>query len=209
MTYAVDVWGHTARTSSEQRATMTSEVNDGQSTVVVLDDSAAVVGAMDKLVAHGRPATPHLAFSVVLFDAAGATLLQRRAATKYHFAGRWSNTCCSHPRPGEPLRAAAQRRVAEELNIRCGELDVRGGFWYRAEDPGSEFAEHEYDVVLVGRVPALAAPNPHEVSEIVLRRPERVLSDIRTDGNAYTPWLAMTLRTALGPAQQIAVDVPL
>jgi isopentenyl-diphosphate delta-isomerase len=185
------------------------ETDAGESTVVVLDGSAAVIGTMEKLAAHGRPATPHLAFSVVLFDAAGATLLQRRAATKYHFAGRWSNTCCSHPRPGEPLRAAAQRRVAEELNIRCGPLDVRGGFWYRAEDPGSEFTEHEYDVVLVGRVRALPTPNPDEVSEVALRPPEQVLADVRTDGQAYTPWLAMTLRTALGPAQPIAVDVPL
>lgn len=182
---------------------------DGEATVVVLDDSAAVIGAMDKLAAHARPPTPHLAFSVVLFDAAGATLLQRRAATKYHFAGRWSNTCCSHPRPGEPLRAAARRRIAEELNIHCGELDVRGGFWYRAEDPASGLAEHEYDVVLVGQVPALAAPNPQEASGVALRPPEQVLTDITTHPPLYTPWLAMTLRTALGPARPVAVDVPL
>ena len=185
------------------------DADGGGSSVVVLDDSATVIGTMDKLTAHGRPAIPHLAFSVVLFDVSGAILLQRRAATKYHFAGRWSNTCCSHPRPGEPLRTAARRRVAEELNIDSGELHVRGGFWYHAEDPGSEFAEHEYDVVLIGQLSGPVAPDPREVSEVALCPPEQVLTDIAADGRTYTPWLAMTLRTALGPAQPIAVDVPL
>jgi isopentenyl-diphosphate delta-isomerase len=95
------------------------------------------------------------------------------------------------------------------LNIECAELDVHGGFWYHAEDPASGLAEHEYDVVLVGRVPALAAPNPHEASEVALRPPDQVLADIAADGHTYTPWLALTLRTALGPRRPIAVDVPL
>lgn len=181
----------------------------GEPVVVILDESAAVVGAMHKLAAHARPATPHLAFSVVLFDATGAILLQRRADSKYHFAGRWSNTCCGHPRPGEPIRAAARRRVAEELNVRCGELAVHGGFWYRADDPASGLAEHEYDVVLVGHVSTLATPNPREASEVALRPPDQVLADIAADGQTYTPWLARTLRTALGPQRPIAVDVPL
>jgi isopentenyl-diphosphate Delta-isomerase len=190
--------------------TMTVEhmAPDAQPTVVVLD-AAGIVGEMDKLAAHERPPTPHLAFSVVLLDPAGATLLQRRANAKYHFAGRWSNACCSHPRPGEPLRQAAQRRVAEELNVWCDTLEVRGAFWYRAEDPASGLAEHEYDVVLMGRVRGIARPDPAEVSEIALRQPDDVLVACREDPRSYTPWLSTVLETALGPAQPIALDVPL
>jgi isopentenyl-diphosphate delta-isomerase len=179
------------------------------SAVVVLDEAAAVVGEMDKLAAHGQPPTPHLAFSVVLFDTTGAVLLQRRAAAKYHFAGRWSNTCCSHPRPGEPLRQAARRRIAEELAVRCDTLDVRGAFWYRAEDPASGLAEYEYDVVLIGRTDDVARPNPAEASAVALRAPDDVLAACVHDPESYTPWLPMVLKTALGPAQRIAVDVPL
>jgi isopentenyl-diphosphate Delta-isomerase len=179
------------------------------STVVVLDPAARIVGAMDKLTAHGRPPTPHLAYSVVLLDGAGATLLQRRANAKYHFAGRWSNACCSHPLPGESLQRAAWRRVGEELQVDCSTLEVRGAFWYHAEDPASGLAEHEYDVVLLGRVRGVARPNPAEVSEVTLRPPEDVLTACREDPESYTPWLPMVLETALGPAQRIAPVVPL
>jgi isopentenyl-diphosphate delta-isomerase len=178
-------------------------------TVVILDSAATIVGEMDKLTAHGRPPTPHLAFSVVLFDATGAVLLQRRAAGKYNFAGRWSNTCCSHPRPGEPVRDAARRRLVEELAVDCGRLEVRGAFWYRADDPASGLAEHEYDVVLVGRIRGVARPDPTEASEVALRPPDEVLADYRDDPGAFTPWLPMVLRTALGPPRRVAANVPL
>ena len=188
--------------------TIADAAADTGAPVVVLDE-AGIAGQMDKLAAHGRPPTPHLAFSVVLLDADGATLLQRRADVKYHFAGRWSNACCSHPRPGEPLRQAARRRLAEELHVWCDELEVRGAFWYHAEDPASGLAEHEYDVVLMGRVWDAARPDPAEVSEVALRRPDEVLAGCRDDPRSYTPWLPMVLETALGPAQRIALDVPL
>ena len=179
------------------------------STVIVLDTAAGIVGEMDKLAAHGRPPTPHLAYSVVLLDGAGATLLQRRANAKYHFAGRWSTTCCSHPRPGEPVRDAARRRVAEELHVECETLEVRGAFWYRAEDPDSGLAEYEYDVVLLGRVRGVARPDPAEVSETALRQPDEVLTACLLDPRSHTPWLPMVLETALGPAQRIAPTVRL
>lgn len=178
--------------------------------VVVLDAQAGVVGQMDKLAAHRSPATPHLAFSVVLFDAAGATLLQRRASAKYHFAGRWSNSCCSHPLPGEPLREAARRRVVDELGVRVDDLEVRGGFWYQAHDPASGMAEHEYDIVIVGRLEADVDPDPAEVEAVALRDPAKVLGELHADPERYTPWLPRVLSIALGEAPgPVAADVPL
>ncbi|CAN5922490.1 isopentenyl-diphosphate Delta-isomerase [soil metagenome] len=166
--------------------------------VVLLDAAGAVVGQMDKLAAHQR-STRHLAFSVVLFDDDGAVLLQRRAAVKYHFAGLWSNSCCSHPRPGEPLEAAGRRRVGEELGMACGPLVVHGGFWYEAHDPVSGLTEHEYDVVLVGRMDAEPAPDPAEASAVELRAPDAVLADYAADRQPYTPWLPQVLALATAP----------
>ena len=49
----------------------------------------------------------------------GELLLQRRAFKKYHSGGLWTNTCCSHPRPGENVSEAAVRRLEEEMGLHC------------------------------------------------------------------------------------------
>ncbi|MER2472719.1 isopentenyl-diphosphate Delta-isomerase [Photorhabdus laumondii] len=61
----------------------------------------------------------HRAFSIFVFDNKGNLLLQKRAATKYHSAGLWTNSCCGHPRFGEALEAAANRRLGEEMGFDC------------------------------------------------------------------------------------------
>src|SRR6267143_121711 len=88
------------------------------------------VGTEEKLAAH-RKGLLHRAFSVFVFDRAGRLILQRRAAGKYHSAGLWSNTCCGHPRPGQPLERAAKRRLKEEMGFECP-LEHVFSFVYRA-----------------------------------------------------------------------------
>jgi isopentenyl-diphosphate delta-isomerase len=186
-----------------------SDITADPGAVIVLDEHGTARGAMDKLAAHRRPPTPHLAFSVMLFDGAGAVLLQRRAAGKYHFAGRWSNACCSHPRPGESVRQAARRRVREELGVDCDGLQVRGAFWYHANDPASDLAEHEYDVVLTGRLTGPVHPDPTEVGEVAVRDADEVLAACREHPGDYTPWLARVIEIARGPVREVAAGVAL
>lgn len=174
--------------------------------VVLLDPDARVIGRMPKLAAHQR-STRHLAFSVVLFADDGAVLLQRRAAVKYHFAGLWSNSCCSHPRPGEALEAAGRRRVGEELGLSCGPLAIHGGFWYEARDPVSGLTEHEYDVVLVGQVTTAPDPDPTEASATELQPPAAVLAEQASDPGRYTPWLPQVLQMATAQPQPLALDL--
>ena len=179
--------------------------------VVLLDADAAVIGSMDKLAAHQR-SMRHLAFSVVLFAGDGRVLLQRRAAGKYHFARRWSNTCCSHPRPGEPLRAAGRRRTREELGFDPGPVEVQGGFWYEARDPASALVEHEYDVVLVGAFDDGAVDregfDPAEVEATALMTVDAVRRACAEAPDDHTPWLPRVLDIATGRPGPIAVDVP-
>mgnify|MGYP000919705071 CR=1 FL=1 len=81
-----------------------------------------------------------------VFDSQGRILLQRRADTKYHFGGLWTNSCCGHPRPGEPVATAASRRLREEMGIDVV-LEAVASFIYRASDPESGLTEHELDHV--------------------------------------------------------------
>jgi len=185
---------------------------DHNDAVVLLDTDAGIIGSMDKLAAHQR-STRHLAFSVVLVTGDGRVLLQRRSRAKYHFARRWSNTCCSHPRPGEPVRAAGRRRTREELGFDPGPLEVQGAFWYEAHDPVSGLVEHEYDVVLVGGFDGDAIDrhqcDPAEVEATALMTPDAVRRAWTTTPDDYTPWLPRVLDLATGAPQQVALDVPL
>lgn len=140
----------------------------------LVDDTGQTVGVAGKLAAHQAPGHLHRAFSVFLFSRAPASgpgalmLLQRRAAGKYHSPGVWSNTCCGHPRPQEPPRAAAVRRVREELGLTAVALTEAGVVRYRHPDPGTGLVEYEYNHLFTGWVSQPPEPDPAEVSATTL-----------------------------------------
>lgn len=130
--------------------------------VVLVNERDEVLGTMEKLQAH-REGWLHRAFSVFIFNDAGEMLLQRRAAGKYHSAGLWTNACCSHPRLGEDVEAAAHRRLREELNFDTA-LAPLASMLYRA-DVGGGLIEHEFDHLFLGRHNTAVLPRLEEVSE--------------------------------------------
>jgi isopentenyl-diphosphate Delta-isomerase len=84
--------------------------------VVLVDKTDAILGLMAKTEAHEKGVL-HRAISIILFNSKKELLIQQRADEKYHWAGIWSNTVCTHPRDGESYKAAADRRLHEELGI--------------------------------------------------------------------------------------------
>ena len=130
--------------------------------VVLIDEADAALGEGEKLDVH-RQGALHRAFSVFAFNAAGELLLQRRALSKYHSGGLWTNTCCGHPRPGEATEDAARRRLFEELGMTCGKLVPGGVYRYRAEI--MDLVENELDHLLLTEVSDTPRPNPDEVVE--------------------------------------------
>lgn len=129
--------------------------------VILVSAQDEALGAMEKMEAHRRGVL-HRAFSVFVFDRAGRMLLQQRAAQKYHGALLWTNTCCSHPFPGEDTEAAALRRLEEELGFVTPVSEVFC-FTYRAEVENG-LTEHEYDHVFTGEYQGLIRANPAEVA---------------------------------------------
>jgi isopentenyl-diphosphate Delta-isomerase len=165
--------------------------------LVALDGTAT--GTSTVAAAHAAPGLLHRAFSVVLLDPAGRTLLQRRSATKTRFALRWANACCGHPAPGEDVVAAATRRLAEELGVSGVPLMVRGVHTYAASDPASGYYEREFDHVVVGRVEGdlRLDPDPSEVAQTRWVMPANGF----TPAEQYAPWLDGVLSVALTPAR--------
>ena len=84
--------------------------------VILVNEKDEEVGRMEKYEAH-RNALLHRAFSVFVFNMKGEMLLHKRAESKYHCSGLWTNACCSHPRPGEEIMEAAMRRLKEEMGF--------------------------------------------------------------------------------------------
>ena len=165
--------------------------------VELVDADGTPVGVCPVGEAHEPPGRLHRAFSVLLFDVDGRVLMQRRALTKSRFAGRWTNTCCSHPAPGEDVIASALRRLDEELGLRVGALREVGRFVYRAGDSASDTVEHEFDHVLVGECagePAPARVDPREVHGWRWMTPEEVRDGLRRAPDLHSPWLKDVLR---------------
>lgn len=155
--------------------------------VVLVNERDEPIGTMGKLRAHQEGAL-HRAFSIFLFDDQGRVLLQRRAPGKYHSAGLWTNTCCSHPRPGESIAAAAQRRLKEEMGI-TAELTERFSFMYRAVFANG-LQEHELDHVLFGTFSGAAAPDPEEADAWKYMHPDALEDDLAAHPERYTAWLS-------------------
>lgn len=130
--------------------------------VILVDHNDTPTGTAEKLAAH-REGLLHRAFSVLVLDTRGHALIQRRADGKYHSAGLWSNTCCSHPRPGETTIDAARRRLNEEMGFECP-LEPAGSVLYRAP-VGPGLVEHEYDHLFLGTWTGTPEPDPAEVSD--------------------------------------------
>jgi isopentenyl-diphosphate delta-isomerase len=132
------------------------------SEVILVNSNDEEIGSMEKLEAHQKGIL-HRAFSVFIFNNKHKLLLQKRALDKYHSGGLWTNTCCSHPSPGEEILAAAKRRLIEEMGI-CAPLEIISSFIYKAAFENG-LIEHEFDHILIGRYNDEVEINPMEVMD--------------------------------------------
>ena len=153
--------------------------------VVLVDELDNKVGLMEKMEAHINP-TLHRAFSIFIFNSKNEMLLQQRALSKYHTPGLWTNTCCSHPRDGESLHDATNRRLQEEMGMQC-ELKEAFSFVYKA-DVMQGLVEHEFDHVFIGTSDDLPIINKDEVESFRYDTVENIKADIERNPQNYTAW---------------------
>jgi isopentenyl-diphosphate delta-isomerase len=173
--------------------------------VELVDTEGAVTGRCTVAEAHTAPGRLHRAFSVLLLDDLGRALLQQRAAEKTRFALRWSNACCGHPAPGQGVFDAATQRLREEIGVRGVTLHQAGVYLYRAQDPQTGRIEHEYDHVVVGRVPADSRLqlDPAEVLDVGWLAPGQLRANLAGNPDRYVPWLGGVLAVATEAAGRL------
>jgi isopentenyl-diphosphate Delta-isomerase len=153
--------------------------------VILVDLDDRVLGSAEKLSVH-RDGQLHRAISVFVLNTRGEMLLQQRASDKYHSGGLLSNTCCSHPRPGEATDTAAHRRLREEMGFDCP-LKPIFTFTYRT-DFGNGLIEHELDHVFLGYFDGTPTPDPSEVEDWRWMRVDAIAEDMVRRPEAYTYW---------------------
>ena len=153
--------------------------------VVLVDTEDNSLGTMEKMEAHEKGLL-HRAFSVFVFNDSGELLLQRRALSKYHSGGLWTNTCCSHPRIDETPIIAGKRRLIEEMGF-TAELEDTFCFIYEAK-LDNDLTEHELDHVLIGHYNDAPVPNKLEVDSWRYSPMSEIELDMEKHPENYTIW---------------------
>lgn len=162
---------------------------DGAATesVVLLDEDGRAIGSTEKHSVHHADTPLHLAFSCYLFDGEGNVLVTRRALHKRTWPGVWTNGCCGHPGPGEPVEDAVRRRVRQELGVEVADLRLLlPEFRYRAEMDG--VVENEMCPVFIAEPVGPLRPDPDEVAEAVWEPWQSFRAQVLDGTRDISPW---------------------
>ena len=166
-----------------------STTADSESLILV-DEADREVGHLDKARCHQGRGVLHRAFSLLIFNDAGELLLQQRSAAKRLWPLYWSNSCCSHPRRAETMESATQRRLYEELGLRCP-LEFLFKFQYQAQFDAAG-AEQELCSVFIGRTSDPVRIDPNEIRAWRWISPESLQAELAgSEADRFTPWFVM------------------
>ena len=156
--------------------------------LILVDGADSPVGRAEKVLCHTGEGKLHRAFTVVLFDGAGRLLLTRRSDAKMLWPGKWDGTVASHPYDGDTFISSAERRLPEELGVRCP-LDYLFKFEYHVSD-GTRGSENEICGTLIGTISAKPDPDPAEITETRFVMPDQI---DQTAPEIYCPWMLLAL----------------
>ena len=165
-----------------------------------MEDRLILIDYNDKEIGEGlktevhQKGLLHRAFSIFIFNK-DKLLIQRRADGKYHSAGLWANTCCSHPRVNEDIMDAARRRLIEEAGIDTDLKEV-GSFIYH-EKFNDNLYEYECDHVFIGEYNGDYLMNEDEASEMKYVDIGELKEDMIKNPDRYCVWFFTALDIAL------------
>lgn len=162
--------------------------------VILVDENDKEIGTEEKMKTH-KEGKLHRAFSIFIFNSKGEMLLQKRAKSKYHSGGLWSNACCSHPRPEENLEQSTHRRLKEEMGFDC-DLQKAFHFVYKTS-LDNNLTEYEFDHVFIGEYDEEVKINQNEAEDFKWVSIDTLKEDVEKNPENYTVWFKIALSEVL------------
>ena len=184
---------------TEDTRTAAPQVSFDDEPLILVDGEDREIGHAEKWDCHRGEGLLHRAFSIFLWNGRGELLLQQRSAEKALWPLIWSNSCCSHPRRGETLEGATQRRLREELGLETLLVHVFS-FQYHARW-GEVGSERELCHVYLGRHDGEVRVNPREVAAHRWVGAQALEVEIARAPDTLSPWMKLewaTLRAEHG-----------
>jgi isopentenyl-diphosphate delta-isomerase len=153
--------------------------------VVHVNEQDEALGFYPKMHVHEHGLL-HRAVSILIFNSNGEWLLQKRANSKYHSGGLWTNTCCSHPYPHEDVKDAAERRLEEEMGMQVP-LEKQFEFIYK-KVLNKGLTEHEFDHVFIGFSDVIPVLNKNEADDYTYLSSQELEVSMKIEPEAFTAW---------------------
>jgi len=153
----------------------------------LVDREGNPLGTAPRSMCHGNPKLIQAVVHLHLFDEAGRLYLQKRAADKDRYPGRWDTSVGGHVAPGESPEQAIQREAREELGIVLGDPIGAGPAERLAPYIYRDETESEYVVPFRLVYPGTPRPNAEEVQEGALFELEEIRCRLREQPERFTP----------------------
>ncbi len=166
--------------------------NNNEEKVILVNNENQQIGTCGKMQAHiqGRL---HRAFSGFVFNEKKELLIQKRALSKYHNPGIWSNTVCSHPRMNEKNADAVNRRLYEEFGFNSDFTEI-GQMTYQ-KDFDNGLIEHEIDHIFIAQYKNQKInPNKDEICDYKWISKKNLLSEIQKNPENFSYWMRQILK---------------
>jgi isopentenyl-diphosphate delta-isomerase len=165
--------------------------------LLACDDDGRFTGQyVRRDVAHTGDGHRHLAIAVLLYNARGEVLLQRRRHAL--FDDVWDITGATHPLrradgTDEPLEQAALRCLRDEYGLDQTVLTEVGAFTYFAKDPGGLLCENEHCTLFVGACDGPVLLNQEVGYTCAWVSKSFLLEDIAASPDTYAPWARLSV----------------
>jgi isopentenyldiphosphate isomerase len=136
---------------------------------------------------HGNPGLVQAVVHLHLFDGTGRLYLQKRAADKDRYPGRWDTSVGGHVAPGESPEQAIRREAKEELGIDLhGDAGIDNLERLKPYIYGDEI-ETEYVVPYKMVYASVPRPDAEEVEAGAYFEPEEIRRRVREQPEWFTP----------------------